>query len=126
MLYVRTQQERKKAGLVIVLLGLCLFQSVVAAAELGTLDLHSPEIIDQLCTHNCIDHHYEFSDIDNSLPGEDGKAHCNHCGHCLGCHLTAMVHNLTTHPIFESRSRFTYLARLTKPRPTNIDRPPIA
>lgn len=38
-----------------------------------------------------------------------------------------MVHNLATCPIFESRSRFTYIARLTKLRhPSRICRGPFA
>lgn len=126
MLHVQTQYKKQKAALVVVLLVLFLFQAVVAATKSCALDLQTSEITNQDCMHNCTDHHDEISGINNSLPDEDGKAHCDDCEHCLGCHLAVMVHDLATHPISESCSRFTYLIRLTKPCPTNIDRPPIA
>lgn len=73
MLYIKTQHERQKAALAIVLLMLFSFQSVVATTEMGTLDFHSPEIANQPCTDNCIDHHYKISDVNSLLPSEDDK-----------------------------------------------------
>lgn len=126
MLQRQTKDKRQKFTRAMVMLVLFLFQSAVAVTEPGTPELHSPDILEQSCAEDCIDYNYENPGSDQTLSNAAGSAHCDDCGHCFGCHLTAMVHNLTTHPISEIHSLYTYLSRLTQSRPTNIDRPPIA
>lgn len=126
MLQLQTQYEAQKLALSVVLIVLLLLQSAVAAAEWGALDVSSPDRVDQACAHDCTDRHAETADLSQPPAGEEGGTHCDDCEHCLGCHLAATVHNHTTHPVYEAPSRFTYLTRLIKPRPTSIDRPPIA
>lgn len=125
MPHLQAQYKIQKVALPIVLLVMFLFQSAVAAAESGPLDLLSLDTVNQSCVHNCIDQPYEGSDLSQTLLGEEGNAFCDDCEYCSGCHLISTVHNLTVHAVSGSLSCLVPLSLLTDLRPTDIDRPPI-
>lgn len=130
MLMLNAQMHNKKAVAALLLLVLLLFQTILASAEFGSPHRLSSEKIDAHCTHDCFERAPENIDEKNSDYHEgdtrEESTHCDDCDHCLGCHLSVIAHHFATHPILGPRFSFTYLARLTRMCPTNINRPPIA
>lgn len=126
MRYQQPHNKTPKTALAVVMLMLLLLQSVATAVELAVDGLHMTDSITQSCSDHCSDALDDIADAAIDQLEDAATVFCDDCEHCLGCHLTAIIDNPIIHPAPEPRSGHTPMIGLVRPRPSNIDRPPIA